>query len=82
MSSPLHPIGTRYAVRERSDGTLLCIHRADVRHYQIERRMPNGAWRIVPLCSASSAAEALTEVDRVAAVSDATWQHLTREAQP
>jgi hypothetical protein len=65
------PVGSRFAVRERADGTMLCVARTERRYYTFEYRA-DGAW----LClwgSASSLDDALHTVDLLAALDATRW---------
>jgi hypothetical protein len=69
------PIGTRFALRDRDDGTVLCIVRTDRRSYAHEFRAPGGDWHC-PVRASASLAEALERVDWLAQADTEKWRNV------
>jgi hypothetical protein len=70
------PIGTRFALHARPDGTTLCIIRTGPRYYEYEWRAADGQWWTVPTPHDLSLADAMRTVDRLAGFSPERWREL------
>jgi hypothetical protein len=81
-ASSIPPIGTRFALRDRADGTVLCVVRTDRRIYEYESRAAGGEWLRLRWTYDTSINEALQRVDWLAQVDTDRWHNVCRDIRP
>jgi hypothetical protein len=81
MAASPPPIGLRFAYRRRPDKTELCCIRTDRRFYEFEFFNEHGAWwRLAGY--ATSLAEAIRQMDRLATATGEAWTYSCRNMKP
>jgi hypothetical protein len=75
-------IGSRYELRERSDGTCVCIIRTGLRSYNFEWRDTIGQWWHLHLRHAMSHDAALRSAGYIAKYSGMKWTDVCANMRP
>jgi hypothetical protein len=73
----------RFALRERADGTWVCVIRTGHRYYEFEWRDTDGAWwELRDIYYVSSMEEAIRRVAELACYDNERWASVSRDKIP